>query len=272
MSPKNKLLSTYGYSLIELVGALAVVAISALIISTIISNSTAQFSRIQKTLSVQQQFITIESALKKAFRQAVNLRLCAGVVPATQANGCIRAYDSVSAGTALTTLAVFARETGSRPNQLAGIAHTATPVSRYRATGIFFQPPTGTSAPFRSGVLFIDSGSTTATAFVSPDYSDLFIPGLVSMRIASIDAGTLGVKSAQVTVVLREFLPTQNSLQVKSWCQPLSCPANMNPYKDITHVFTILFRNNIVNNDLLNPGIQLRTLGRLYFFDMKENN
>ncbi|MGE0633728.1 MAG: type II secretion system protein J [Pseudobdellovibrionaceae bacterium] len=261
--------STAGYTFIELAVAIGILAFAGIVIATLISNSTSQFSKLQKNLEVQQQFSAVEAALKKTLKQAVNIRYCAAVPLAIATDGCIRDYTSAHGG-ALTTLAVFAREIGTRTNQEAGVADT-TLVSKFAPTGIFFIPPSS-GAPHTSGVLFVDMGANPTS--IQAGYGDIFIPGLVSLSVGSFNPGTTAgekLTSVQFTFVLREFYAAPDTVaRIRSWCADGTCPSNAMAYKDHTKIFTVLFRNNEIGNDPFNPTVPTRPLGLLYFFDMKE--
>lgn len=276
MPKKQFFLQRAGFSLVEVMIAIGIFAFTSLIIGSLIVSSTSQSIQIQRKLTIQQQFENIESVLKRYLRQAVDLRYCAAI-PGAIATGCLREYDSTTASNDVATIAVFGREVAARPVSTINPPNRAASTvitSVFRPTGIFFLPPPTSVAngyPNKSGVLFIDP-SQVGSDVVSPDYSDVMIPGLISFKVDSLNyqVGTNSMKSAQFTIVLREFLPsTGPGLHRRIFC-PAPCDTGDNlPYRDLTRTFSVVFRNNALGADPLNPTQITRPLGLIYFFDMK---
>lgn len=155
------------------------------------------------------------------------------------------------------TLGIFWREA-------AGSAQTR---SLFRATGLYFQPPT----PTTSGVLFIDTGDKLdagGNPLLAPEESDISFDSFVSFRISQPSVRVGGSLAAvRIQYVIRTFRSSNAAMR---WCPA----ANMGigpcvydgVFKDHPVTLNILFRNNSLG-PATNSSVGVeRLFDQLYFF------
>ncbi len=239
-------------TLIEVLLAIGVLGVLALIFNTLMVSIQREYLTVSERINLETEAADLAFYLKHYLSPGVEIRemgaQSVGSLPFSNLQGQIKEYDltdvwtpSVGAGVS-EPLAIFFRETLRSSQALVPDA------GRYLPTGLFFVRPTVD----RYGVLGFNLGSAgTASLTGASDQIALRFGKIVDLKFSDfvIDAsrGDRKVQSFVVTFSVRAYKGGAN--QGQKWCPPdqmLTVPECQTEaaYFDVTKSVNILLRNN----------------------------
>lgn len=269
----------HGFSLMEVITAVAVSGVVLLLVSTLSLYAYTQFQTMRARLEAETSANRLEYLLKTYLSQAVNISGAAGLTEVTGANFTIADANATgqwfgNPNTAVAwnritdlvgdwaTLGVFVREIG-----------TGVSGGELAPTAIWFRKPSPTTA----GVIFFDNGATPAN--MAPDYNDQFVSGITRFEFQRQDIAASGaagsvasLSSLRISYAIRYHL--RPGAVTLGWCPRADIDAAVagcvdanNNFREVEKNFNVVIRNNFRALASVNgtPG-DVRTLGRLYFF------
>lgn len=273
-------LSSRGFTLIELTiyGALSIGTL--LVVFTVFTLGLQSFLGTQNRIDSDEDFVRIESVLRRTFQQAVRVRLYNGALPMNnQPEGWIRPFNSATAPAVNTELlALFHHE-----SQKAREIRFGIPVdSDLRGAGLFYLRPRVVGGVETEGVIIMAQDRINAGPMndrVRPRYDNNSWAGRLSgIAITGITTKYTGVPgpdpipyptdriaSFSVDVTIRYFVPTV-PINTRCYRTVAQCnAAGTATGHDVMKRITINLRNNEFG---LNPLTRKpeRLLGPLYFF------
>lgn len=177
-----------------------------------------------------------------------------GNASAVGANGYLAAdfnYTTIAAMPQWTTLAVFLREAGGTTADTGAQGYGGN----LAATGVYFRrpEPATVAGPSTGGVVFFDIGAQGGA--LSPDFSDLYVPNVVSFSLAT--SGIVNsnneprATSIRVSYRIRYFFAGSN---VKTFCPSADYDAGLPGctdapnYADVQRTFDVSLKNNKVKH------------------------
>lgn len=270
-----------GFTLSEVVTSLGVFAVLVLIASALSSWAIYRYYSIRDRLIAESMGFQAETIFKNTFGQALDIEFLDSSLPTsvTEPSPTGRIYSNIGStgflfdqmGDSATwqNIAIFYRENGTGLRAGTGAVRGAP-----SPTFVYYRRP----SPTTSGVIFFNlSTPPTNGAFISPDYSDLFIDrvstfGITKYRHAIYDK----VTNIEVLLRIRYHMFTGSG---RNWCPQRDIQNGaggcglMSNWKDLEKRFTVTLKNGLMKPaGMTSPGQPYvvsgdeRTLGNLYFF------
>ena len=259
----------------------------------------SQFSSLQNKVNseieLNQMMFTVEHYLGMGVDLSLSNAPLTSPIAFNGSMGKISSYSLTNPSTLFTpvmgpgkidTIAYFLRDnlSSNDPSPSAPAASV-----RFIPSAIFFQRPTVD----KYGVLYFNFQSGPNDKSLIPSYKDYFFEGIVDLKVTNITSSVSELSTIQsmvsmvssVTFVVtqRNFVATMSNLPLK-WCPPammLTVPAcgGTRPFVDLTKVFTVKIRNNVIGGstgqrrigpNIVNtlgpfPPIENRVFGNVYF-------
>lgn len=272
-----------GFTLVELTiyGGLAVGTLLA--VFTVVVLALQSFLGSQNRIDSDDEFVRIESVLRRTFQQAVRVRRFDGALPLNnQPEGWIRNFNSATAPINNTELLALFHFESQKVRELRGVMQVD---SDLRGAGLFYLRPRVVNGVETEGVIIMAHDRINAGPMndrVRPRFganswagrlSGIAIPNTgINTRYTGVDGPDPipypqnRIASFSVDVTIRFFVPTvpmnQRCYRTAAQCNA----AGMSTGHDVTKRITINLRNNEFG---LNPLTRRpeRLLGPLYFFN-----
>ena len=293
---RRRLNNQAGYSLIELLVAVAIALVSIVAIWYMLLAVQSQFSSLQNKVNSEIELNELMFTVEHYLGMGVDLSFSDTPLPSTVlfngSMGKIAAYSlsnpttpfmPVNGPGKIDTLAYFLRDSLSSRNLSINAPIGA---NRFIPTGIFFQRPTID----KYGVLYVNFQNNPNAVNISPNYQDYFFEGIVDLKIlnpvtsvSEIPPYQKMVSSVTFMVTQRNFVATMSGLPLK-WCPPdkmtLAACGGTRPYVDLVKVFTVKIRNNVLGESTTQrkggqiiapntrgpyPATENRVFGNIYF-------
>ncbi len=265
-----------GFSLVELMTALAVSSIGMVIVGGLLVMVFQQFHATRYKLETETAAARLEMLFRIYFEQAIDVGAGDAAfgdngIPGRVADNFI--FDQIGDIVGdWRVLGMFRREAGGRE------AITANTLSDIRATAIWFRKP----SPTTSGVIFFGTDPGPA---LTPSYDQQWVDRVTYLEFSNklvLNSGTAvgaTVRSLDVRFRLRyhgkphannRWCPVLDITNGVAGCVPAAAVGGPQTYTDIERNFKIVFRNNLVKD----PGAygnmadlgEIRALGPIYFF------
>lgn len=252
MAKKLLNLRQAGYTLTEILLSLAIFSIVSAATVGLIWTIQSRSVKSKNALSVEteaEQFFRAISGMTRLAAKVADTDLVAGATNYPTGTGAFRSSFNFKDMTTqpvnvVQTLGVFLRENSTSNFTVSGVR------SQWRATGLFFLPPTA-QAP---GVLYLTLGTQEGgVTTLRPSNSDITLTGVTEVSFSNMNSLNGRLVSLDMTVVYRIPLSSGKAGAV-SWCPTANISAGTSgcqstvPFKDVSRKINLLFSNNRLNH------------------------
>jgi len=274
-----------GFSLPELLTAVAVGGLMSLALASVFTFGAQQFNALIDQNQAEESFLLTSYYLRSYIAQAVKVQsnnnpwgvFTGGADMVGAPSGVPQGYfncnlactitatdkcDNPGWNAGINAVALFARDNGGNG--------TSTSLSDYMTTGIFYAPPAGAV----SGKIYLSQfPSDTGGAFILSDTdlsAQLAFDKIVALGLYPDTAGNacdlVGTNLRSVNLYLRaRYFKGISPVKTYTPNQTAAVTAGAN-FRDLEQTINIVFRNNVLGASTTSTGVNERVNGGLYFF------